>query len=244
MMSDSVLPYAFIVSSVVYVLLVLSLGRLTLQPIQFRLMMIAGALNATSGAFSVFLEDHYWMPRRLGGASLGIEDALIAAVVAMIPWYLVAVLWQKKLTVDFQWRRSLKRIVCLMVLAYLTYLIGVSAGIDPMTMLLLICVALAIGLLIRRPQAWPLAATGAVIFGLVWFVIVKATFILLPGFIHQWNLLGTWGKLVCGVPVGEIAWALIFGALLPVLVSFTFDVRITGARYWRMQSEKAQGEVT
>lgn len=230
MMSESVLSYALILSSTVYLTITLVLGRLTLKPVHFRLMIYAGLLNATSGVFCFFLEEHYWMPKRVGGMVVGIEDILIAAVVAMIPWYLVAVIWQKTLTVHFQWRASFRRIACMMPLAYLAYLMGIYMQINPMSLLLIICTALAAGLLVLRPDAWPLAATGFVIFGLAWFLIVLATFFLLPGFVHQWNLDGTWGKPLCGVPLGEIAWALIFGALLPVLVSFTFDVRITGAR--------------
>ncbi|HQL01378.1 MAG TPA: hypothetical protein PK090_11440 [Smithellaceae bacterium] len=230
MMSESFLSYGYILSSAIYLTITLVLGRLTLQPVHFRLMIYAGALNATSGVFCYFLEEHYWMPKRVGGMIMGVEDILIAAVVGMIPWFLVAVIWQKRLTVHFQWRASCRRIACIMPMVYLAYLMGIYIQIDPMSLLLIICAILAAGLLILRTDAWPLAATGFVTFGPAWFLIVWATFYLLPGFVHQWNLDGTWGTPLCGVPLGEIVWALIFGALLPVLVSFTFDVRIAGLR--------------
>ncbi len=226
MMRASLLPYAFIISSVVYLSVTLILARLTLQPVQFRLMIYTGALNATCGAFSYFLEDNYWTPARIGGLIIGIEDLLIAVAVGMIPWYLVALIWQKRMAIDLRWPIALKRIAVIMFSAYLTYLIGMLTDVDPMAMMLAVCASLTMVILALRPDSWPLAATGFIVFGLIWFLLVEITFAALPGFIQQWNLESRWGRPILGVPVGEIVWALIFGALIPLLTAFVFDVRV------------------
>ena len=220
------ISYAFLISSFVYVAIILLLGRFTLPREQLRLMIYAGMATATSGVFSYFLEDNYWMPQRLGGFRLGIEDILISSAVGMIPWYLVALLWKRKLWVDFQWSGVIKRFLMIASMSYVTYLLGVWVGINPMTMLLIICVVLMFIMLGLRPDIWPLALTGAIAFGAAWSSVAALTFWALPGFIFQWNLKGIWGKPLLGIPVGEIVWAVIFGALLPLLNSYVFNVRI------------------
>ena len=220
-----VIPYAFLISSAVYILITLALGRFTLPREQFRLMNYAGLANAICGVFSYFLEDNYWMPHRWGGFRLGIEDFLIAYAVGMIPWYLVAFFWKKKLRVNFQWPGVIKRFLLVGSISF-TYLLGVWMGVNPMTALLVICGAVVVALLCMRPGNWPLALTGMIAFSIIWFFVVALTFWALPDFIFQWNLAGQWGRPLFGVPVGEIVWAVVFGAALPLLTGIVFNVRI------------------
>ena len=45
------------------------------------------------------------------------------------------------------------------------------------------------------------------------------TFALEPAFVHEWNLAGAWGRRLLGAPLGEIAWAAVFGAFWPTLLA-------------------------
>lgn len=220
------ISYAFLICSVLYTSITLILGHFTLPREQFRLMIYAGLATATSGGFAYFLEGNYWMPLRLGGFMLGIEDLLISYAVGMIPWYLVAFTWKKKLQMNFQWPGVIKRFLLISFISYTAYLFWVWFGLNPMTGLIVICGILVLAVLFMKPRNWPLALTGMISFSVVWFFVVALTFWLLPDFIFQWNLEGQWGRPLFGVPVGEIVWAVAFGAVLPLLNSFVFNVWI------------------
>ncbi|HBH87351.1 MAG TPA: hypothetical protein DDY17_07110, partial [Syntrophaceae bacterium] len=60
----------------------------------------------------------------------------------------------------------------------------------------------------------------------VWFVVVAVTFRLFPDFLTAWNLASQWGRPLYGVPIGEIVWSVVFGAVLPLLTGIVFNVEI------------------
>jgi hypothetical protein len=226
MINDFVMEHAFLTSSAVYLAVAAALGRLTLPAEQFRVMHLAGLATATCGVFSYFLEYNYWTPSRLGGVRIGIEDFLISYAVGVIPWYLVAILWKKRLRVRLQWTRAIRNFLMAAASCYVTYLIAVWTGMNPMTALIAVCVLMAFALLYLRPGNWPLALTGMITFPAVWFVVVAVTFRLFPDFLTAWNLASQWGRPLYGVPIGEIVWSVVFGAVLPLLTGIVFNVEI------------------
>ncbi|MGD0915200.1 MAG: hypothetical protein ABSB22_01970 [Thermodesulfobacteriota bacterium] len=221
-----VMNYSYLLSTVAYIAVVLMLGRFTLPREQFRLMHLTGLTSAPVGVLCFFLEGNYWTPPRLGGLRIGIEDILIGYAVGMLPWYLVAVVWRRRLQVRFHWPAVLRRYVVAGAGCDLTYLVTVWVGMDPMTGMLITYGLGAVALWLFRRGNWPLAATGVLQFPVVWFCVVAFTFWLFPEFIFKFNLAGNWGRPVFGVPVGEIAWAFTFGVFWPLFTAVIFNVEI------------------
>jgi hypothetical protein len=201
-------------------------SRFTLPREQVRLTHYTGLASGPGGLFLYFLEGNYWTPGRIGGLRLGVEDFLISYAVAAMVWYLVALVWGRRLRLQLYWPSVLRRYLMAAIGCDLTYLTMVWVGVDPMTSLLLTCLLASIALWWLRRSNWPLAVTGVVAFTLVWFSVVAITFWLLPDFVLKWNLTGEWGQHVFGVPAGEIVWALVFGVFWPLFTGFVFDVSI------------------
>ena len=218
--------FHFMLCSFALSFLALVLGYWALSHEQFRLMNFAGLANSTSGAFSYFLEYNYWTPPRLGGLRIGMEDFLISYGVGLLAWLVVALLWRGKLQICLDWFLAFKRFLALAAVCYATYLIMVWVSINPMTALIVICMALAAFLIYLKPGNWPLALTGSLAFSVTWFAVCVIIFQLLPDFLLTWNLSGSWGWFLFGVPAGEIIWAAAFGAVLPLLTGYVFGVRI------------------
>jgi len=219
--------FHFLLCSLVLAVLSLTSGYWVLPREQFRLMNFAGLANSTSGAFSYFLEYNYWTPPRLGGFRIGIEDFLISYAVGLMAWLVVALLWRRQLQVSLDWFLAFRRFLALASLCYVTYLVMVQVNVNPMTALIVICVGLVAFLLCLKPGNWPLALTGSITFSLTWFAVCVIVFSLLPDFLLTWNLSGSWGWSLFGVPAGEIFWAAAFGAVLPLLTGYVFGVRIS-----------------
>ena len=93
-----------------------------------------------------------------------------------------------------------------------------------MTALILTCAAGALGGGALRPEIVRLAAWGAFALPVVWTALVALTFALEPTFVHESNLEGAWGARLLGVPLGEIAWAAVFGAFWPTFLGHVFRV--------------------
>jgi hypothetical protein len=220
------IDYSYILCSVAYIVPVLVLGRFTLPREQFRLIHYAGLANAPAGLFLYFLEGNYWTPGRIGGLRLGIEDFLISYAVGAMAWYLVALVWRRRLRLQLHWPAVLRRYLMAAIGCDLTYLVLVWDGVDPMTGLFLTCGPVAVALWWLRRENWPLALTGMIPFPLVWLLVVALTVSLFPEYLFKWNLAGQWGRPVLGVPAGEIVWAFVFGVFWPLFVGVIFDVEI------------------
>jgi hypothetical protein len=216
--------YAYLACSLAYAILVVVLARCTVSRVHFRLTILSGLASVPAFVFLIFLEGHYWNPVRVGGLALGIEDAVISFAVAAMTWYGVALVGGRRLSAPISVRASVRRYVLAAIGCDITFLAAVWSGIDPMTALLLTCALAAAVLWARRQRNWPLGASGMALFPLTWFAVVKASFWLLPDFVFQWNLAGIWGTPVLGVPSGEIAWSVVFGAFWPLFIAHVYDM--------------------
>jgi hypothetical protein len=100
------------------------------------------------------------------------------------------------------------------------------AGANVMSAALSMQLLLLAALLWRRPGLWRLALGGTATMAPLYVSVVKVHFALWPGYVGCWSATRPWGALVWGVPVGELAWAVCFNAMWPVLVAWAFDVRL------------------
>lgn len=86
-------------------------------------------------------------------------------------------------------------------------------------------VAVGTYLLWRHPDLWVVSAAGAAQFGTFYFVYLFVFFRLWPAFPLYWDGPDLWGPTMASVPVDEIAWAVGFGAICPLLLAHVLDVQ-------------------
>ncbi len=87
-------------------------------------------------------------------------------------------------------------------------------------------VAVAAFIVIRRPDAWPFALTGAVGFVTVYGLQLLVISLLDPDFHLAWAPAVRAGVTVFGFPVEEMVWALIYGAAWPLAVAYGSNVSL------------------
>lgn len=217
--------YPYLFSNIASFLIFVVGGRFILQKRHWDAMLLCGALNAPAFPFLVLLEDEYWMPVRLGGGILGVEDILCSFMVAAMAWFAVALLFGRRITIPERPKILWPRYRIIAGVSVLIFLLSYLVGLTGMTALVLTC-ALVAGLLILRERGlWPVALGGVVGFAVIYLVIVRIYFFIWPDFVLQWNMQAFWGRSVGGIPRGEIVWASVFGAYWPLFMMHVLDIR-------------------
>ncbi len=181
--------------------------------------LFSGILCMPCGALSL-AHVGYWRPLRLAGGNLGLEDLVFAFAAGVLVW--LAAAWP--------FRHTLPRLFVLPARGRPILLSGAAGGVllvglcrfgmDPMGATLAVGGLVFIGLLVCRPRLWPLALSGVLCFVPLYLAIVRIQLALWPAYIGQWNPNSPWAAVtVLGVPVGEVAWAVVFAAFWPPLIA-------------------------
>jgi len=220
--------HPYLVSTILALLAILMVAKILLLKSQQRIVFASSLVAIVPCLFSVYFENEYWSPTRLGGFQLGIEDALFSFDTAAISIIMTTLILNSRLTFDFQMRLFIKRSLIPFSLAIIIFLSGCRAGLNAMTSLLLTHAALIAVLLGFRPDMFLMAIVGLFGFVPVYFIVIKVYFWMWPGFVYEWNQNHLWGRLACGVPLGEIVWALGFGAMWPLFVGYAFNGNLLG----------------
>jgi len=171
--------------------------------------------------------DGYWQPVRLGRLPYGIEDLIFAYIVGVAIW--MGVSWQlrEELIIGaVSIPKAISRLLPAGLLSGALMVVLYAAGMDPMTVVLVVGCALVIALLFQRRSLWRLSAVGSVIFPLFYIPVVNLQFQLWPDYLLDWNPGGPWVKLFLGIPVGEVLWSVMFGALWPALLATALDIKL------------------
>ena len=218
--------YWYLTCSLVYAIIITGLARFTLTRAQFALTMLSGLIVLPVLVFVPFLEGNYWHPVRLGGWVIGIEDALISFDSSANAWYLVAVAFGPRLEYRYQFGRSLRRYLLAIVVPAAIYLAGIRLRWDPMTALLLTYLLAGFVFWCWHRSDWRFIVIGGFGYCLTLYAIERVSFGFFPGMIQQWNLDGPWGAVIAGLPLGEIVWALLYGAYWPLFTALVYEVTL------------------
>lgn len=181
--------------------------------------LISGLIWIPLAPMAVVHED-YWNPVRLWNLRWGIEDALYLFNVNALSWAFAAGLVSRRFRVHvpvlIDWRR-LVEFVCLgIVLAFFLF----RSELSGMTIQVILNVCIALWLFIRCKSYWPLALAGVLFLPAISLIELKIWFAFWPGFVESWHPERPWGRLIAGIPLGEIAFYLTYSILAPISVAF------------------------
>lgn len=221
---DLLQTYPYLFTNIVSFLIFVVGGRWILRRDHWRAMMIGGALNAPCFPLLIFLENNYWHPLRLGGWILGIEDMLCSFMVAAISWFVIALTFGNRMTMPDNLKILWPRYRIIAGISVLLFLLFNLTGFIGMTSLVFTCTIVTAMLLFMKRELWPVALGGIIGFAVIYLVLVRIYFFVWPDFVLQWNMQTFWGRLIWGMPLGEIVWACVFGAYWPVFMINVWNI--------------------
>lgn len=207
----------------------------SVRPREFgRLAIAAGLLNLPSSLIAFTFEDDYWVPVRLGGLEIGIEDLVFCWVAGALAWLLAAWPRRHRIHATLGWRVAMTRYAALALLgggAIIGWHLAGRHSMAGFTVASLLVLGLVLAL---RRDLWELAVTGALLYTALHVVVVRVQFWIWPDYPSFWNPDGLLGTTIIGVPLFEFAWSAVFGAAWPVIVAFVFGAAADPARESRM----------
>ena len=185
--------------------------------------MLCAPVEATTG--------DYWQPLLLGGWRVGIESLIFTFTSGATVWLVAAAPVRKSCTIGAQtlWD-SLLRIVLGALPVSLLYVILWRFGVNSLTATLIAPTGLVLFLLYRRLHLWRLSLYGLLFFPLLSVAVINVQFAFWPNYLAYWNPNGAWSALIFGIPRGEFAFAVMFGAYCPVIIASALDMRFQPPR--------------
>jgi hypothetical protein len=188
--------------------------------------LLCGVLAAPAAVLEIFFVPDYWHPVRLSTFIIGVEDILFSFSVGIIACTLAYAPFRG----SYSWTINLPSMMRRYALVFLPFLAGLlvlrQMGIPVMAAALF--GMLGIALLLKKPMKdiWPASAVGAISFSLVYFILIKAGFTLWPHWLQQWNIQNLTGYHGFGVPLEELAWAFLYGAVHPCAMGYILGFKL------------------
>lgn len=223
---DLIKSQPYLAANLFYLMWVIIGLFLAVPPKQRTLVIVSGLISIPSFPFMVLLENNYWIQNRLGGGILGIEDVICAFVVAAMVWIVIAMLFRNRIKSDISTHGAFYRYISFAGISVFLFLTFFHIELLPMTALVLCNFVVWILLLYRRRDLLLFSLSGMIAYGFVHFFLMKTCFIFIPDFILTWNVENIWGKPILGVPLGEITWAMAYGAFWPLFIAYSFRIRL------------------
>lgn len=187
-------------------------------------MLVSGLLSAPFAFYSPLFVPEYWRPERLMVLVTGCEDLVFSFANGVIVFGLGAgALPPAKVWIEKLRPRPLRFVIpCLLVFPAMIGLKAVGLGTMAAT---LICISLVclFCLINQRLKTINLSLVAGAGFGLLYLLVLRLSLSIFPEMNTWWasnGLAGIWGW---GVPLGEILWAVMFGATWPLFMVWTLD---------------------
>ncbi len=174
-----------------------------------RAVLLSGLLMMPFSFSSLVFEPSYWQPKRLVGSLVGIEDAALTFGCGALAWFVAAAAQRRSLIVALVPRQVLGRYLAGAAAGLALGPLCRLAGLGPMTTIIASFIVFGAGLLCIGGRRWPLAVAGALGFTPLYFALMKVAFVIDPEIIELWNADVLWGPKLLGVPVDEIAGAVV-----------------------------------
>src|ERR1017187_10110648 len=191
-----------------------------------RLVIRLGLVLIPSCLFSPFLFRDYWDQVRIGGWAMGVEDVICSFNVGATGSLPFVFLYRHNLIFADQRQPALKRFLMWVLLGHCAFcLLWTTSGSSIGSLILTQSLA-AIPLLFLRADLWRISLVNGAAFPLLYCALIKAFFFIWPSFVSCWRSTPPWVRLLCGVPLGEIVYAISLGLVWPLFAGFVFGFRV------------------
>lgn len=182
-------------------------------------------LVAAPGAVSglVFVPD-YWQPKVLLNLGVGIEDVLFTFAVGVSAWAIVDRGGRLDLACGPIRAAAITRRYLLVATPFMTIFLSLFwAGLGSMHAALMAANIVGASLLWRKPTLWRTAVDGAIGFGILYCCFLGAALVVDPKILSYWMAVNRGHSTAFGLPAGEMAWAITWGASWPLVFLFAVE---------------------
>ena len=189
-------------------------------------MIISGLLSIPFSLSSFVFDPEYWHPLRVIDFPFSPEDILFSFTTGGLAWFLAVSLVRADIILNIRVRIILKRYMLTILHGSIVYAVFRLAGIGVMSAALIGIASILVHTLWLRRDLWSIPGVGMISFTVVYAVFIKVGLLAFPAFHQQWNVSTIWGTLLWGIPLGELAWAVMFGSTWSLITAYLFDARI------------------
>jgi hypothetical protein len=223
---DFIKTHPYLIANIPLFFLILTAAK-TVQPRNFgRLSLLSGLVCMPCSVLALLHNESYWNPIRLGNGPIGIEDFVFTFVSGTMIWLLAAWPFRRRLLIESHlstWAR--RSAFCSLLFGCLCTLLWFS-GVKSLENTLLAGMLILFVILLLDHNLWPLAVSGVIFFVPVYLLIVKVQFSVWPDYLLYWNPHSALGITLIGIPMGELAHAIIFAAFWPVYIAYVFNIHL------------------
>ena len=236
---DLIKSRPYLAANILYLIWLVIGLFLVVPPKQRMIVIVSGLISLPCFPFLVLFENNYWVQNRLGGWVLGIEDAICSFAVAAMVWLVISILFRNRISSEILTRGAFNRYISSAGISVFIFMMLFSVEFLPMTALVLCNLIVWLVLVLLRRDLLLFSLSGMIAYGIVHFFLMKSCFLFIPDFILTWNSQNLWGTPVFGVPLGEITWAMFYGAFWSLFMAHSFGIRLRTdfrkSAYWKMR---------
>jgi len=196
-----------------------------LFPSRRRSMFLSSLFALPQALYGLQLVPQIWNPRYVISLPVGLEDILFSFLGGGLAWASATLAAWRVDVFCASLEAMIRRLfVCLFfgsVLSGIFYVAGLKGYAVPF----LVMTAWGAVLLFSRRAFLPLMAGGAVFFTAFYICFFKVTEFVWPNVLSLWNLKEFCGLSFWHMPLEEIAWAFLYGAVWPMTMAYVLEER-------------------
>jgi hypothetical protein len=186
----------------------------------------SGLLALPWGCWGVALVPEYWTPRLLFSVGkVGPEDFIWAFAAGGLTWLLATVPTAQHFDAATNLSRDAARYAIVCLVGGILFVPLWLGGAGVMKAFLVSNVGLGIFLILRRPDLWRLAVSGAIGFSVLNALVMKTALAICPAYYSQMTPGALSGVTIWGLPLEELDWAVATGAVWPLVTCYVFDLQ-------------------
>lgn len=198
-----------------------------LTPMKFRPSVLLSALLSAPTSLATFVfVPYYWNPKRIVPFELGPEDIFFSFSTGGIVWLIVILYLTRNYNIIITQKIKLMRYGIFVIIGCLIYMVCLLSKMRIMLSTVITVCILGTPILMKRWNYWKLCLIGASGFIIVYVAFLKGFLTVYPEFIEHWSLEYLYGITLIGLPVEEIMWAAVTGAVWPLIMSQLFNLQI------------------
>jgi hypothetical protein len=196
-----------------------------------REMLTASIIILPAALSEVFFVPGYWLPDTIGSPKLSIEDFIFTFAIGGI----IAICYE--LVLGIKHFKHLRLCNCYKgegsLLLIGIFIIFAAYFLVKINFMYAVYIGIIIDILlisIKRSDLIKKIIFSSLIFGIFYFVFFAIFSRFIPGFLFHWNFSALSGIILMGVPLEEIIWAFLTGALIGPIYEYLLGIKLVERR--------------